>query len=143
MYKSLSQHFEEVIPLGPARIDKWVRWLLKLTGFIHLRLLGGEFNVFQSWILSKHYAKQFDKKIANLDLDVIYSPKSMTSMVNLKSKLPICFSSDTSFSQISNYYESHSRFSTLSNKISDYLERKAIHKSTYLAYTSNLSLIHI
>lgn len=143
MYQSLSQHFEEVIPLGPGQISKWVTWLLKLTGFIHLRLLRGEFNVFQSWILSKHYAKQFDKKIANLDLDVIYAPKSMTSMVNLKSKLPICFSSDTSFSQISNYYDSHSNFSGLSNRISDYLERKAIHKAKYLIYTSNWALNHV
>lgn len=143
MYHALKDHFEEVIPLGPAKVSKTVQWLLKLTGFIHLKFLGAEFNVYQSWILAQHYAKQFEKKIKNLDLDVIYSPKSMTAMVNLKTDIPICFSSDTSFSQISKYYETHSKYSWLSNKISDYLERKAIHKSKYLAYTSDWALNHV
>ena len=136
MYNALCQEFDEVIPLGPATIKKPVLWVLKLLGFIHLRIFGGEYNPWHSILLAKHYGRQFNKKLKGMDLDVIYAPKAATSVTYIQSKLPICYSGDAFFNQLTDYYDRYSNFSKLSIKESLYIEKTAMNNSKFFLFAS-------
>ena len=143
MYQALKQEFEQVIPLGPLSISKSVFIRLRLLDYFHRIVFRKSFNKFHSTLLSKHYARQFEKKLATANIDVIFAPKSSTEIAYLNTTIPICYESDTSFSQLSNYYDSYAQFSKASIKESNLVEQKAINNSVIQVYPSKWAANHV
>jgi glycosyltransferase involved in cell wall biosynthesis len=136
MYQALSREFKEVVPLGPVAISRFIYRCLRLIDIFHRCITGNTFNKSHSILLSKYYAYHFKNKLKSQDIDVIYAPTASTEIAFLDTDLPICYSSDTSFDQIKDYYKSFSGFSSLSVKESRLVERRAINKSKYQIYSS-------
>ena len=143
MFQALSQEFEEVVALGPLSISKPVWWVLRVIGFLHLKLFKKAHNTWHSPILSKHYAKQIEKKLAIEKPDILIAPKASTEIAYLKTEIPIIYTSDTSFDQIKNYYHHYSNFSDDSIKESNSIEQRAINNSKYQVYCSAWAANHV
>jgi glycosyltransferase involved in cell wall biosynthesis len=143
MFQALKQEFEEVVPLGPLSIERSVSFKLRLLDYFHRFVFRKSFNKNHSTLLSKYYARQFEKKLAEADVDVIFAPKSSTEIAYLNTTIPICYESDTSFSQLSNYYDSYAQFSKASIKESNLVEQKAIDNSVVQVYPSAWAADHV
>jgi glycosyltransferase involved in cell wall biosynthesis len=143
MFQALKQEFEHVVPLGPLSIDKSVSIRLRLLDYWHRLVFRKSFNKYHSTLLSKYYARQFEKKLAIAKVDIIFAPKSSTEIAYLNTNIPICYESDTSFSQLSSYYESYAKFSSASIKESNLVEQKAVDNSVIQVYPSEWAANHV
>lgn len=54
--------------------------------------------------VSKYYAKQFEKKLNDINLDCLVIPVGSTFLANLKTSLPIFYLSDATYSLLNDYY---------------------------------------
>ncbi|MCF6182430.1 glycosyltransferase family 4 protein [Lutibacter sp.] len=137
MYESLKNEFEEVYVLGPIKKSIFLNATLLTFSFIHFLVFFKKYKKNHSKLLSKYYAYKINKKLKNKNIDVIFAPASSTEIAYLKTAIPICYLSDTSFGQISNYYSSFSKISNYSFKEANLIEQRAIDNSFTQVYPSN------
>ena len=138
MYESLLKEFKKVHLLGPLKKKKnrTLDVILTILDKVHLKIYATKYNKNQNYISSLFYAFKINRKLKNVKIDVLFAPVASTEIALLKTAIPICYLSDTSFGQINNYHLSTSRKS-LSDKEADLIEQKAISKSTTQVYSSN------
>ena len=137
MYESLLNEFDEVYLFGPIKKSRILSNTLRIFDGIQLKLFSKRYNKQHNIISSKFYAFKINAKLKNKKIDVLFAPAASTEIAYLKTSIPICYLSDTSFSQINDYYKSFSSISSLSIKESNLIEKKAITKSTTQVYSSN------
>lgn len=137
MYQSIKNEFDEVIVLGPINKNVFVETIQLLVTLINFLLFFKKYKKSHSIVLSKFYAYKFKTKLKKTKIDVIFAPAGATEIAYLKTAIPICYLSDTSFGQISNYYSRFSNISKMSYKESNSIEQKAIHNSLTQVYSSN------
>jgi len=143
MYQSLLNEFEEVYIFGPIAKPKILHKTLKLLQKIHLRLFSKRYNYEHNILSSKFFAYKINAKLKNIKADVLFAPAASTEIAYLKTSIPIYYLSDTSFSQINEYYDSFSGISSLSIKESNWIEKKAITNSTIQIYSSDWAANHV
>ena len=143
MYMSLSKHFDVVDWIGPLKIHPKLKIFLNLIKLYNLIFKSKQISVQKNKFLSKSYAKELNKKLKNQNYNLIFAPTASAEIAYLKTNIPICFSSDTSFSQHFNYYNPTTKLSNSSYKVADLLERKAIHNSKTVVYSSEWAANHV
>ncbi len=143
MFHALKEEFEEVLILGPVTMNRFILNTLKVVGFLHLRFFGKKHNSWQNILLAKFYARQFQKKLKKLKIDVIYAPKASTEIAYLKTEIPIIYATDTTFDQINNYYHHYSGFSKLAEWESNLIEQRAIQNAKHLVFPSTWAANHV
>jgi glycosyltransferase involved in cell wall biosynthesis len=143
MYQSLMNEFEEVYLFGPLPKGKVLKKTLRLLEKIHLKIFSKKYNTDHNIVSSKFYAHKIKTKLKRKKIDVLFAPASSTEIAYLKTSIPICYLSDTSFSQINEYYNSFSGISSLSIKESNRIEEKAITNSTTQVYSSHWAANHV
>ena len=136
MFNALQKEFPEIEFIGPVRKNTRLVKIIELITIVHKSLLSGRYNKLHNIIRSKYYAREFEKKLKNKDLDLIFAPAGSTEIAYLKTNIPICYLSDTSFGQIKDYYETFSVFSKLSNYESEIIEKRALKKASHVVYSS-------
>ncbi|WP_075601686.1 glycosyltransferase family 4 protein [Saccharicrinis aurantiacus] len=140
MAKSLEQEFEHVSYLGPVKLTKKKRKVMRYKQLfyiaIHRLLTKRKYNGINCGIKSSYHGKFFDAKIQENKVDVIFAPISAPQIAKLKSTVPICYYSDTTYQTIVNYYQKYSNFSQFSNRIAHSLEQKAFDKAISHAFSS-------
>jgi glycosyltransferase involved in cell wall biosynthesis len=137
MYESLLKQFDEVIILGPIKKSRLVEKLLRTLNIIHLKLFKKKFNKHHNITLSKYYASKITTNLKNKNVDVLFAPASPTEIAFLKTSIPICYLSDTSFGQLNEYYKGFTGISALSVKESNLIEQRAISNSKTQVYSSD------
>jgi len=137
MYESLLNEFEEVYLFGPIKKKRILDKLLRMLNDIHLKVFSKKYNKHHNIISSKFFANKINSQLKKKKIDVLFVPASSTEIAFLNTSIPICYLSDTSFSQINEYYQMFSGFSSLSNKESNLIEQKAISNSQTQVYSSN------
>lgn len=137
MYESLLNEFDEVYLFGPIHKSNALKKTLNLLKKIHFKIFSKKYNTSHNIISSKFYAYKINAKLKNKKIDILFAPAASTEIAYLKTSIPICYLSDTSFGQINGYYEDFSGLSPLSIKESDWIEKKAITNSTTQVYSSN------
>ncbi|MFH6963158.1 glycosyltransferase family 4 protein [Flavobacterium plurextorum] len=136
MYKALLNEFDEVYVLGPMPKSSALNKTLKIFNKIHIKLFSKKYNVFHNILVSKFYASKISVKLKKKKVDILFAPAAATEIAYLKTSIPICYLSDTSFSQINEYYKIFSGISALSIKESNLIEQKAINNSSTQIYSS-------
>jgi glycosyltransferase involved in cell wall biosynthesis len=136
MLKSLEKEFVKVIPLGPVKETKALKLaykFLKLLFKIGLK----EYNTYHSMLRSKYLGRHLKKRVDSERVDVLFAPAGSPEIAFLKTTLPICYLTDTSFNQIKDYYDNYSGLSPLSVKESNIIEKRAIDASKTLVFSSD------
>lgn len=137
MYHSLLKEFDEVYLIGPINYNIAIKLVLLINTFIGYIFYFKKYDRSHSLLLSKFYASQIKKKIDNRKIDVIFAPVAATEIAYLKSSLPICYLSDSSFEQLANYYDRFSNIPSFSFKESNIIEKNALEKSVTHVYSSS------
>tara|TARA_R110001583_G_scaffold18633_1_gene73906 strand:+ start:4300 stop:5463 length:1164 start_codon:yes stop_codon:yes gene_type:complete len=137
MYQSLKNEFDEVVAIGPIKKNAVIELILLIIALINFLFFFKKYKKSHSVVLSKYYAYKIKLKLKKIKIDVIFAPAGATEIAYLKTTIPICYLSDTSFGQISNYYSRFSNISKISYKESNSIEQKAIHNSLTQVYSSN------
>lgn len=126
----------ESIYLGPyaSYIDLIIRAVLKMVSF----LLCGKYDSSHSLVRAWYHGIYFSKKLKKYEQEesVVLLPAGSSILCYLKTNLPTLYVSDTTFKNMINYYPNFSGLNRLSIKEGNYLEKRAIHKSTYNMYPS-------
>jgi glycosyltransferase involved in cell wall biosynthesis len=134
IYRSL-QSFADVDILGPFQ-PSTRRLLARIMNQISLKLMGKRISYRHGVLMSKGYAKYFDKKLGAKKYDFIIAPAASCEIAYLSSKIPIIYITDGTFASCLNYHKSLSNLSRKSEKEGNMIEYKAISKSKLVIVSS-------
>jgi glycosyltransferase involved in cell wall biosynthesis len=135
--KALQQHIGDVDLLGPVRIPFWLDKLFRAIAKGIRLVFGTEYFSQFSIPLSLYYASALRRKMKGNVYDLVCAPASSVEVAYLKTQLPVVLISDTTFQQISHYYQQEFRkISRLSRWEGNLLERRSLHKSTLSVFSS-------
>ncbi|MBN2237439.1 MAG: glycosyltransferase family 4 protein [Bacteroidales bacterium] len=142
MYNALKKIYPETYALGPIP-DQIPRALLYLRNKLTHFFTGKQINKAQNLSLGIWYSFLFSIKLKQRKYDLIFAPIGSSQVAFLKTRLPIFYYGDTSFSQINGYYPEFSNLSKLSFWESNLIERKSLRKSHALIYASDWAANHV
>ena len=135
MHQALREQFENVVHLGPITgfgVLRLERVFDKVSRLTSGRRAGLRFRTLSSKLLSGHARR----KLERLDLDVILAPAASAEIAYLETPTPICYLSDTSFAQISEYYPAFINLSPRVRQQGELIESRAIRKAAAVVYPS-------
>ncbi|MCI0330821.1 MAG: glycosyltransferase family 4 protein [candidate division Zixibacteria bacterium] len=130
----MEKNVGEVVFLGPVRLKR--KWLGKLANRT-ARMFAKQYDYTHNTFMSKAYARSFARKLAGQNFDFIFAPAASTEIAFLETKLPILYSSDTTFELMVNYYPGFSRLLPYSIREGNFVERKAVNKAALLIYPTD------
>ncbi|WP_288340691.1 glycosyltransferase family 4 protein [uncultured Roseivirga sp.] len=140
MYQSLNEQFEEVNALGPIRLNlvETVRMNLSILLFkvYHFFRYGSKVKSIHLSARSKAYSRFFERKLEYLNIDVLFAPVASLEIAYLRTNIPICYFSDTTFGQLWSYYHDEEGISSLVKKLGNRIEQLAIDNSTSQVFSS-------
>lgn len=141
MCEALKKEFSYVVYLGPVKLSMFesinMRVGIVLFKLFHILAYRKKVNSEHINIKSRVYGRYFDRKISQLELDILFAPLASIEVARLKTEIPVCYLSDTSFAQISEYYQVSDNVSSLVKKMGDKIEQAAIDNSSAQVYSSN------
>ena len=94
------------------------------------------YDISRSKLIAKYYASVFDRKLKAGNYDIIFAPAASTEIAYLDTKLPICYYSDTSVSQIRDYYNTFSNLIKISENETELIQSRALQKSKIVIHSS-------
>jgi len=104
------------------------------------KILKKRFDYKHSSLTSRYYSKKFSERLRKIDIydgdSVIFAPLSSVEISDLKSNIPIIYTSDTSFEQLANYNSDYNNYFGFSYADSCKVEDRAISKSRIVTYPS-------
>jgi glycosyltransferase involved in cell wall biosynthesis len=136
MLDELKNEFEHIEVIGPIPQPFLLKVLLGGIAVFHLAAFNMKYDKLRSSVLSRYYGRIIAKKLKKSPVDVIFAPAASTEIANLNTSIPICYYSDSSFAQISNYYADYKGISDRSKLESNQIEKKAIQRSAACVYSS-------
>lgn len=139
LFKAIENRGFTVVPLGPMTYTKTQKRIMRAFGMLHsIIFYKKKYNPIHNSARAYFSASFFSKKIKQNNIEVIFAPVSAPEIALLKTDVKIIYLSDSSFNQIIEYY-SYSFWTNLSSfsiKESNFIERKALQKSSYVIYPS-------
>ncbi len=108
----------------------------KLKSLLTKIFLRKQYDYRHSVSLSKHYAKHYNKKLVEKHYDLIFAPVASCEIAYIKTKIPIVSLSDTTFSNMINYYSNYTKLTKKSLKQALLIEQKALSNSAAIIYPS-------
>jgi glycosyltransferase involved in cell wall biosynthesis len=135
MYNSLQNNIEKVECIGP--IPLFFMKAMAITNRITKFFCGKGYNYKNSIILGFIHSKYIQFKLGNKKFDYIFAPAASTEVAFLNTNIPIIYTSDSSFGQLNEYYDTYSNLFTFSVKESNFIEQRGIQKAKFITYPSN------
>jgi glycosyltransferase involved in cell wall biosynthesis len=140
MLRALEEEFEEVHILGPAP-DRSLSYFVLLSRIawsmvFHSMVYRKKYNRDHNNKRSAFYANYFNKQLSSIDVDVIFAPSGSIEIALLKTPVPICYLTGSTFAQMTDYYTFFSGFSARSIKESNEIEQAAITRSRTQVFPS-------
>ena len=137
MWKALEDEFSDVVLLGPMPESFTLRNVLRIKTLLHKMLFRKRYNTKHNRNRSRYYSRIISNRLKQgTRVDVIFAPVASVEIAYLKTEIPICYLSDTSFAQINGYYRVFSNLSKRSERESNAIEQAAIDKSAVVIYSS-------
>jgi glycosyltransferase involved in cell wall biosynthesis len=136
MHQSLKRENIQVVVLGPVPPPVFLISFIKLITVIITLFSHKKYNADSNILMSLYYAFVFSRKLKKHDLDAIFAPIASTEIAFLRTKVPLCYLSDSSFAQLKDYYEKYSGLSSFSEMESDLIEKRALKKAKMVVYPS-------
>lgn len=141
MFTTLKDNFEVVEALGP--IDnlflKSFGIVNRITKFFFSKGYNHKNSIFRSYFFSKIFKKRLKKN----NYDVIFAPAASTEIALLKTDIPICYTSDSSFDQLNGYYDTYSKLFSFSVGESSFIEKQGIQRASTLIYPSKWAMDYV
>lgn len=141
IYESLLREGFEVTWI-PIRYTPAQEFFFDKIAKAYYRIFNRGFNKNQFIIKSLAASRNLPKELRHKDIDLIFAPTTATEIAFLKTDLPIVYFNDATFHQLLNYYAGMSGFGFLSKKITEYIEKKALRKSSALVFSSEWAANH-
>jgi len=134
MTKALEKHCGAVRCLGPVTslVETAARAFNKASRLV----TGKRYDFVHSRMLSRRYARLFERKLRHAPVDVLFAPMASTEIAFLNTGLPVLYSSDTTFRGLKDYYPGFSNLLEFSAREADFMERSAIARARLLVYPS-------
>jgi glycosyltransferase involved in cell wall biosynthesis len=134
--QSLKRNIGEVDFLGPVKFPFWLdKTLRAMTKFIRIffkKEYYTKYSLLQNWYSTRYLSK----KMRGKHYDLICAPASSPALANLRTDLPIVHVHDATFHLLSNYYREFEKASRITKWEGEWLERKALGKSSFIVYAS-------
>lgn len=132
MAKALQKHCGYLYYLGPvkSKLETSIKVYNKLVQF----LLNKRYSYRHSILLAKQYAQIFNRRIAQKSFDLIYAPAAAVEIAFLNTKIPIIYSSDTTFALLNGYYPEYTNLLQTSIQQGNTIERLAIQQARLMLY---------
>jgi len=135
MKNALIENGFQVEELG--KIGNFSKTLIRACSFIFKKLSSKRLDASHSLLASLEYSIRIYFKIRGEKYDYIVAPAGSNLIAFLRTSIPIIYLSDTTFGQISTYYNDFSDLTKLSLNIGNFLEKKALNKATYISFPSD------
>ena len=135
MAKSLEKHIGEIDYLGPVDFPFDI-FKGRVISFITQKLLGKRYDYLHSLSIAKNYSKIFSEKLKNKNYDLIFAPASSSKIAFIETDVPIVYLSDSTFSNMLNYYSFYSNLLKKSVKSGNEIERRALSNSAFALFPS-------
>lgn len=132
--QALQKHCGDVYNIGPIKTR--LEHIPVLTNHLTTHLMGKNYDITHSNLVSKVYAKEIDKKLKEQEFDIIFAPAAFNEIANLEVDIPVVLLSDATFSLFLNYKGYCSNLLDRSIKESNDIERSALAKADLLIYSS-------
>jgi glycosyltransferase involved in cell wall biosynthesis len=136
MYKALCEEFVQVIPLGPVSLYGAIE-AGKVLDRVMRKTVGLGYNFRHNRYCSLMFARSFSQRLDRCPCDVIFAPAGGVEIASLKTDIPICYLSDTSFGQLSEYYARYSNMASWAKAEGNRIEAEALTRSKVVVYPSN------
>ena len=138
MAKALQNHVGEIEFLAPDRslqtriVEKAGRGLNRASfKLLHRRLAGD-----QNTVLSLRLAHVFGSRLSRSHFDVIFAPNASVELANLKTTIPIVYSSDQTWANMVNYYNNTSSLFDFADREAERIEAAALRNSNAALFPS-------
>jgi len=135
VWKALERNIGDVELLGPAEAP-FTLFLCKVLHGISLYLLGKRFNYRHSVMLSRAYARIFQKKLAQKKYDLIVAPGGSAFIAFLQTDVPVFYFSDATNANLINYRKMLTNLLEWSRKQSLLIEQAAIDTASFVSFSS-------
>lgn len=135
MFETLKSHFPNTVAVGPLE-GGFALQKGRFKSLFNKMLLHKRYDYSHSKSLSKHYAKLIEKKLKELQPDLIFSPTGSTLIAYLKTNIPIISLSDATVKTMIGYYEGYTNLTVASEKEAIDIERRNINNSSVCLYPS-------
>src|SRR5688500_17244835 len=133
MARALQRHAGDVTFLGPIRV--WPELFAQVINRIRLSLTGKWYPYIHRLDAAKHYARAFEPKLRS-GIDFIVAPMGSTQIAMLETRVPIVYTSDTTFHLHNNYYPEFQDLRERYQQEAEKIESLAIQKAGVIPYPS-------
>ncbi|RFM30177.1 glycosyltransferase family 4 protein [Deminuibacter soli] len=135
--KTLQKNVGDVDFLGPVTVPPFIDKMLRAMSKFSRAVFGRRYLAQNSLLVAWYAARVLERKLQQKKYDFIFAPASSVALGMLKTKVPVIYMSDATWKLISNYeYNEYKNLVPWSSWESNYLEKKALKKSTMLLMTS-------
>lgn len=138
MGQALQKHVGDVHFLGPVEFskgfDKIIRGMAKFCRVFLKSNYVSKYSLLQNW----YSVRQLKRKMKGRDYDCIVAPAASPELGLLKTDIPVITIGDATYLQYRTHYKKEFHLqNSLSRWEGEYLERKALGKSTYCVFSSH------
>jgi len=131
---TLKKQYGTITVIGPIN-NKYIFWGKLINRILNV-LFKINFTYKATTIVSKEFSRQLNKKLKNIEADVLFFPGGSEMIAYLETDTPIIYLTDSTFNSMINYYEEFSNILPLSLKMGDYIESQAIKKASKVILAS-------
>jgi glycosyltransferase involved in cell wall biosynthesis len=138
MCRALGRHVGEIVYLGPDtsfRTNATIRIAMKLN-FIWKRLTKRGLVSDHSQSFSKRTARFYERQIAKNPCDILFAPAASVEIANIKTPLPIVYTSDTNWADLIAYVPEVRPALESARRAGDRIEAQAVARADAIVYPS-------
>lgn len=135
MFRALQREFAEVVPMGPVSILPGARFG-KAADRVSRMLSGRGINHRHNSWNGRAYGRRFNRMLEEGSCDLVFAPAGGVEIAYLETRLPVCYLSDTSYGQISEYYPKYSRQWPAALRGGNAIEQRALTRADAVVYSS-------
>lgn len=139
MCQALESHVGEIVYLGPDRSfgTRLVEHGMWRANQLSKKFTNRDLCTDKNRVLSRSLGRFFERRIKEMQCDILFAPIAAAEIAYLKTDLPIVYCSDISWSLMLDYYPDTSSFSTTARKEGFYIESRAIRRATACTFPSD------
>ena len=135
--QSLQRNIGEVDFLGPVKFPWWINKLLRGVAKFNRIIFKEEYYTKYSFLQNLYSCWYLKKKLKGKQYDFICAPASSPVLGFFKARIPIIHVHDATFKLLSNYYKEFEKASRFTKWEGEYLEKRALKKSSFIVYSSH------
>jgi glycosyltransferase involved in cell wall biosynthesis len=142
MARALEEHVGEVIYLGPDE-SAGTKFIIDNTARVNRiwqRITGKILATDHNRVLSKRLARFFESRLTEQHCDILFAPAASVEIAEIKTRVPIVYSSDTTWADVIDYYPEYSGLSSIARLEGERIEAAAITRADAIVYPSDWAI---